>query len=540
MTYSGPARRAVVGLLAVSLAWAAGACGQEAPGGKDDLPSPRPLDAGDSLPPNPPSILPADWNPIDLPSTLRLAGVENPEILIARQRVVEVAALRMYAAAQLLPNINAGMNVDSHRGVLQQSSGNILRVDRDALNVGLGANAVAAGTVNIPGIFYNVNVSQAIFGWLEVRQVVRQREFESIAVRNDVLLRTATGYVELLRAEGLRAIAVRNRDEAREIARLTADYAITGKGKQSDADRAATVLARRNDLVLAAEGQVLTAAARLAQLLNLDPSLPLHATDGWVVPAPIVPDPIPLEQLLYVATQQRPELGAQRAAIREAALALHAAKVLPFSPNVLAGFSTSEFGGGSNLVARPGGFLGFAESRFGNFAQRADADVVLYWTAQNMGLGNCAQVKLARSQLRIADLELLRVLNQVRAEVATAYARTHARFAQIDVAERAVRNGQRAYQEDMIRVRGGKGLPIELLDSFRLLASARDQYLNAISDYNAAQFELYVALGQPPANTLARPIPSGLVPPPPAPPGGPGGAPCAPAVTAVAPGAAKP
>jgi hypothetical protein len=31
-------------------------------------------------------------------------------------------------------------------------------------------------------------------------------------------------------------------------------------------------------------------------------------------------------------------------------------------------------------------------------------------------------------------------------------------------------------------------------------------------DYNRAQFELYVALGQPPADCLARPIPESLVP----------------------------
>ena len=59
-----------------------------------------------------------------------------------------------------------GLNLDHHTGVLQQSDGNILQLHRDALNVGLGTDAVAAGTVNIPGVFYNVNISQAIFGWL--------------------------------------------------------------------------------------------------------------------------------------------------------------------------------------------------------------------------------------------------------------------------------------------------------------------------------------------------------------------------------------
>ena len=50
-------------------------------------------------------------------------------------------------------------------------------------------------------------------------------------------------------------------------------------------------------------------------------------------------------------------------------------------------------------------------------------------------------------------------------------------------------------------------LPIELLNSFDLLANARVEYVDAIVDYNRAQFAMYVAVGQPPANSLAHPVP---------------------------------
>src|SRR6185295_8065544 len=128
----------------------------------------KPAAAGDKLPPpkatepGPPpgTILQPGENPIDLGTALRLAGAENPELLLARQRVTEVAALRQLAAAQLLPNLNLGTNYDLHRGPLQQSAGNILSVNRDALYYGLGANAVAGGTVNIPGLSYNLNVGE--------------------------------------------------------------------------------------------------------------------------------------------------------------------------------------------------------------------------------------------------------------------------------------------------------------------------------------------------------------------------------------------
>src|SRR5213078_2256392 len=109
-----------------------------------------------------------------------------------------------------------------------------------------------------------------------------------------------------------------------------------------------------------------------------------------------------------------------------------------------------------------------------------------------------------------SNLREMEVFDRIRAEVAAAYARTHARYAQIGTAERAVQSGQNAFGEDLRRTRNREGLPIEVLDSLRLLARSRTAYLDAIIDYNRAQFELYVALGQPPADCLARPIPESL------------------------------
>jgi outer membrane protein TolC len=468
---------------------------------------PNPLPAEDPQMPTS-GILEGDVYSIDLPSALGLAGVQNPELLLARQRVVETVALRQLAAAQILPNLNLGMNYDDHTGALQQSSGRIIQLHRQSLYVGAGANAIAAGTVNIPGVQYNLNISNAIFGYLGARQAMRTQQLNTVAARNQVLMEVAVAYVALLRAECRRAISLQIRADAAEVARLTANYSKTGEGRKADADRAATELTLRETDTLEFEGEVLIASAQLAQLLNLDPATRLHPTDGWVVPAPLVPAPIPLSELLGTAMMQRPELAAQRSAIQEAFLGLRAQQILPFSPQVMAGFSSGGFGGGSNRQD-----LG-AQSLFGDFASRVDVDVVTYWTLQNMGLGNRAMIAAARARLSQSNFRQLEVLNQVRFEVASSYAETHARFAQIGTAEQAVRSAHEAFREDLIRIRGREGLPIEVLDSLRLLARSRMKYLDAISDYNRAEFQLYVALGQPPADSLARPVPPNLVPAP--------------------------
>jgi len=487
------------------------------PGRGEVLPSPKRIPQKTTDLPLAASILNDQVRAIDLESALRLAGVQNPEIRLAREAVAEAVALRQLAAVQFLPTVNAGTDFDAHTGPLQNSKGSIIEVNRSSLYGGAGAGAVGAGTVAVPGLVLSGNVSESIFAVLVSTQVVRQREFASLAARNDVLLRVAVGYMELLRAEGRRAIALQTREEAREVARITAAFATTGQGRPADADRAATELEKRNDDFLRAESQVLLASARLAQLLDLDPSVRLRAVDGWVVPQPLVPDPIPLRELIALALTQRPELGQRRAAIREALLALQGAKVLPFSPTVFLGYSDGAFGGGSNLasmgILQPDGTI-LRQSRFDNFADRQDFDAVVYWSLRNLGVGNLVLIRLAQSKVRSDDLRLIEVLDRVRAEVAIAYAQTHARYAQIATEERAVRSGKKGFDEDLIRTRNPPWLPIELLDSLRLLATSRNAYLDAIIDYNEAQFALYVALGQPPASVLARPIPTTLVPAP--------------------------
>jgi outer membrane protein TolC len=333
-----------------------------------------------------------------------------------------------------------------------------------------------------------------------------------------VMLSVCLAYTGLLRAEAMRAVANKNRVEVAEVARVTAAHAAAGQGRKADADRAAVELRRREAELTQAEADALTTSARLCQLLSLDPSIRLKPIDGYAVPAPIVPEEIPVADLIAIALMQRPELAERRAEIEAALIALSGAKLLPFSPNIIMGFSSGTFGGGSNLISTPPGFINGSGQlvtgpRFGNFDGRTDYDVVAWWTLQNLGVGNRANVQIAASNARQADLQQLITLNRVRTEVAQAYARSRAKLQQIDTAASAVTSSQEAYEQDFLRTRAAEGLPIEVIDSLRLLSRSRAEYLDAIIQYNQAQFQLYVALGQPPADGLARPVPPELLPP---------------------------
>jgi len=138
----------------------------------------------------------------------------------------------------------------------------------------------------------------------------------------------------------------------------------------------------------------------------------------------------------------------------------------------------------------------------------------VFWTFRNLGVGNVALIRAADSRVRQMRLRELETLNLVRSQVAESHARTAARFLQLDANEKALKSAAEAYAEDLIRIKSPAGLPLEVIDSMRLLGRARYEYLDTIIDYNRAQAQLWVSLGRPPADALARPVPPELVPPP--------------------------
>lgn len=453
-----------------------------------------------------PALESLEKSPIDLAGALSLVGVRNPEFLAAQQRVLEATALRQLAAVQLLPTINLGASLDSHAGNLLQSDGNVLSVNRQSLFVGAGATAIAAGTVNVPGVVWNLNPTEAYYNYLITRQVQAQKAANVVTTQNDVQLQVATAYLELVRAEALRSVLGQAHDDAAEVTRITSVFAKAGQGRVADANRAESELRLRDAALIEQQGLAVKSSSRLASLLGLDTAVRLEPTDRWAVPHTIVPEPIPISELIAIAGLRRPELEERRADFARALLALDSAKLLPFSPNVFLGFSAGSFGGGSNLATQPvtSTPFGSGQDRFGNFQSRTDLDVIIYWSLRNLGVGNRAQIEASASRARQAELQQFIVFDRVRSEVARAQVKVHARFHQLKTAEEAVRDSDTAWQEDLRRIRGNDGLPIEVLDSQRLLVRSRLAYVNTIINYNLAQFELYYALGQPPADLLVR------------------------------------
>jgi outer membrane protein TolC len=438
---------------------------------------------------------PAQMVGIDLPGALTLAGAENPTIAIARAAVDVAVAERQAARALLLPDLNAGMNYNHHEGNLQTSSGVILNVDRSALYFGAGAGAVGAGTVVYPGVVLFSPLADAFFAPHFAQQIVINRRFQAFATNNNILLDVGVRYYALVGAEGRLAAIRQSELEFGEVARLTAEHARTQQGRPADADRARSEVLLVHQQEQAIEEDVAVASAQLAQLLNLDPSFRLQSKDGAAEVLVLADPHAPLEKLIQIALAIRPEMKADAAAIAAARVRYKQECYRPFLPTVLVGYSYGGFGGGGE----PAG------TSFGHFYERNDVDAYAVWTLDGLGFGNLALQKERRAEVNQAQADLVVMVNRIRDEVAEAAATAVARERDLDVARRQLVRAQDGMRRDLRRIRALEGLPIEVLNSARLLASARQEFVNALTVYNQAQLQLFVSLGQPPTLAPAPP-----------------------------------
>lgn len=430
----------------------------------------------------------APENLIDLGVALRLAGVDNPMISLAQERIQEALAGQLAARSLLLPSVNVGGNFRLHRGALQDDPGFLRMPNSQSLYLGAGAGTVGAGTVTIPGVWLFSHLGDAIYEPLAARQRVVARQSEARAVRNAVLFDVAAAYLQLVEAEARLVFLRRGESDVSEIVRITAAFAKTGEGAPSDANRAAAnaELVRRQ--VCEAEGGIAAASARLSRLLTLDPSAWLRTPGGPIEAFRLVPEDTALDSLVAIAVKSRPELAARSAAVQEAQTVERQERVRPWLPLLAVGYSSGRFGGGSNLV----------EDEFGPLKGRSDFTVLAVWNIQNLGVGNHARVSRADAVVGRAVSEYELMLNQVRQEVAEAQAGAQTAAKQTEAAKAALSAAEEGFRLETERIWLGQGRPIEALDSFRQLLETRLDLVRAVIAFDIAQFRLFVAIGSSP------------------------------------------
>ncbi len=429
--------------------------------------------------------------PIDLATALLLTSGRSPQVAFAQARIEESRAQLEMAEVLWLPSLRAGANYNKHEGRIQDVAGRIIDTSRGSFYSGLGAGGVGAGSPLIPGVLARFHVTDAIFQPRIAQQTICARNAGARATINDNLLATALAHLQLLRATQELAVTRVAVEQFEELERVTREFAAAGQGLESDHDRARAELAIRKNELQRADEAVSVASAGLAQLVRWEYAARLQPAEETLYPVSMVDTSTPARELVAIGLSGRPEISESRHLIGEAVERLNRERYAPLIPSVLLGVSY-------------GGLTGGLGSRMDNSGDRLDADAMAFWELRQLGFGDQAAQREARSRIMQTRTRQIALMDQVAREIVESHAQVVSRSQQISSAEEAVSAAQDSFRRNWERIQHGQGLPIEVLQSIQALTSAQKEYVRAIADHNAAQFTLHRSLGWPVNATDSR------------------------------------
>ncbi|MFG0266018.1 MAG: TolC family protein [Rhodopirellula sp. JB055] len=430
-------------------------------------------------------MLATDSVQMNLPTALAMIDAQHPAVGLAQWRTREAYAELDQAKVLWLPSIQAGFSFHRHDGNYQSSNGDIVDVNRNSFQYGLGAGATGAGTTNTrPGLVAQFHLADAIFQPKIAEKSAWARSHAAAGVLNQQLLDAAMAYTELLEAHQDARVLEESRDRAGELTRITTDFASAGQGLQADADRMQTELRLIDSRLAAGQERIAIASARLAQAISMHSGENLVPMDVTVVPLNLTHIGTDKASLISTGLSSRPELKESQSLVAAACEAYQREKYAPFVPSVLLGYSTGGFGGGL------GNDLSDVDGRY-------DFDAVVTWELRNFGLGERAARNRTSARVQQAKYEKIRVMDQIAAEISESASQVEFRRQQMDLTQQAIATAEQSYEANLERIQDGEGLPVEVLQAVQALESARRAYLQAVTSYNQAQFRLQWALGWP-------------------------------------------
>jgi outer membrane protein TolC len=414
----------------------------------------------------------AETRILDLASALRIGGASSLQVALAREELAAAEAQLDAAQVLLLPTLTVGGGYQDHSGALQETTGNILQVDRNS--------AYLRG-----GLIATVDLAQA---FLEPTRASHQVEAASQSVRASInrnLTAIAMAHQDLHQAQALANQAQADTALAGELVELTEAFASAGQGLEADAARARAEFAQRARLESAAKQSLQMRSTHLATLLRLDPTSALRTAEDRLIPLALFGLESSLDELLLRAQESRPELRALQASLRAQEQTERKQRLSVLIPELNLGLHTGRLGGAP-------------ESSFHNFSDEDQFSATLTWSLRNLGLGESAARRNATAVTKSARLRLLIAQDKIAQEVTLAHLQIQAGQVQIAYAAQNVSEAAAALDLSLRRSRAAEGLPIEALQAIRANAQAKRAYLEAVATFNRSQFRLLQAVGSVP------------------------------------------
>ena len=443
--------------------------------------------------------------PINLATALQLSDA-RPLVIDAARAAELIAAAQLEKANVLwLPNLYAGIDYFRHDGLYPSAiTGQPVFNNRNAMTLGPGISAIFATT-------------DAIFEPLAARQILRARQFDVQAAKNDSLMEVAVAYFNVQQARGKLAGALDTVEKGKELVRKTE---ILGKGLVPlvESDRARTLLAVLEQESVSAREQWRVASADLTRLLRLNPMARVVPVEPPHLAMFLISPEQELDQLIPVGLITRPELASSQAVVQATLARLKQEKMRPLIPSLVFQGNSGANGNSPPLI---GGAAAAGPNGTLQWGSRFDMNAVALWELKNMGFGNRALVREREAQRQLALVDLFSTQDRVAAEVAQNHAQLQSAANRVAIADGGLKKALISYEGNLKgmseTIRFGDVLalvnrPQEVVSALSQLEEAYRKYFQAVQDYNRAQFRLFRAVGYP-AEVLACQKPAGEIRP---------------------------
>lgn len=407
--------------------------------------------------------------PIDLPTALRLANARNLDVQIARERLKEAEANHDSAVEQFLPWASAGGAFRRHEGRIQAVDGGMLDVDKQSYNVG--------------GIFTaQVDVGDAVYKSLAAKQLVHAADRALESKQDDSTLAAAQGYYDLAKAKAIADVIREAVEISQDYQKQTHDAVAVGVAFKGDELRVQVQTERYQLSLRQTIEQQRVAAARLAQVLHLDPVVELSPQNTDLAPLTLIGTNAPLSSLVERALQSRPEMKENRALVSAARDTKNGAIYGPMIPSLGAQAFLGGLGGGKN-------------DSTGNFGDSEDYFVGLNWRIGPGGLFDFGRVRASRARLETAQLSEAKLHDEIVRQVVESETHAQSLLDQLVMAKQNLTTASETLRLTRERKQFGVGAVLEDIQAQQELTRARSDYLSAIAEYNKAQFALSRAVG---------------------------------------------
>lgn len=411
---------------------------------------------------------------VDLPSVLKLAGAQNLDVQIAREKLSEARAQEEAARWQFFPWMTVGAGYRAHDGRIQAVEGSVFDASKQSYHVG-------------PGVQTQIDLGDTLYKHLVAKQLTRAAEHGAEAQRQQSMLAAAETYFDLCTAQAGADVAAEALKTSQEYKDQIASGVKAGIAFKGDELRAQTQLQKYRLQLQQAQEDRRVAAARLAQVLHLDGTVDLFPARTDLVALNLAPGGTKLGDLISRALANRPELRQSGALVDAAGIAAKGTRAGPLIPSV-----------GAQAVA--GGLGGGQSGDWGNFGGSEDYAITLGWRIGPGGLFDRTRIRAAESRERQAGLIEARTKDDVIRQVIENHERVKHLRSQLATARESVAAAQEALKLARERKEFAVGIVLETLQSEQDVTSARLDYVRTMMELNKVQYRLKAAVGETPGS----------------------------------------